>query len=76
VKWRQTVTGGAAGRRSGSIILRDETGAAILRWNFTNGWLSKWTGPSFNTAADSITIDSLEVTVEEIVRADLPKRGA
>jgi phage tail-like protein len=75
-KWRQTVTDGAAGRRSGSIILRDETGADILRWNFTDGWLSKWTGPSFNTAADSITIDSLEVTVEEIVRADLLKRGA
>jgi len=75
-KWRHSAIDGAAERRSGSIILRNETGADILRWNFSDAWLSKWTGNSFHTGDNSVAIDNLEITVEKILRACPPKCGA
>ena len=68
-KWRQTAAEGRAQRRNGSIVLLDETGAEKLRWNFLNGWPSKWTGPSFNATSAAVAIESLEITHEELKRA-------
>ena len=50
-------------------MLLDETGAEKIRWNFSNAWASKWTGPAFNSTGNSIAIESLEITHEEIKRA-------
>ena len=68
-KWRQTVVDGKTERRNGSIVLLDEKGAEKLRWNFSNAWPSKWTGPSFNSTGNSIAVESLEIMHEEITRA-------
>ena len=68
-RWRQTVVDGKAERRNGSIVLLDEKGAEKLRWNFSNAWPSKWIGPSFNATGNSIAVESLEITHEEIARA-------
>ena len=38
----------AAARKNGSIVLLDRQGQEKARWNFFNGWPSKWTGPDFN----------------------------
>ena len=68
-KWRQTVVDGKTERRNGSIVLLDDKGAEKLRWNFTNAWPSKWTGPSFNSTGNSIAVETLEITHEELTRA-------
>jgi len=68
-KWRQTVVDGKTERRNGSIVLLDEKGAEKLRWNFSNAWPSKWTGPSFNATGNTIAVESLEIMHEEITRA-------
>lgn len=68
-KWRHSIVDGAAERRSGSIIRRNETGSDVLRWKFTKAWLSKWTGASFHTADKSVALDSVEITVEQILQA-------
>jgi phage tail-like protein len=68
-KWRQTVVDGKTERRNGSIVLLDEKGAEKLRWNFSNAWPSKWTGPSFNATGNTIAVESLEIIHEEITRA-------
>lgn len=68
-RWRQTVVDGKAERRNGSIVLLDEKGAEKVRWNFSNAWPSKWTGPSFNSTGNSIAVESLEIMHEEITRA-------
>ena len=68
-KWRQTVVDGKTERRNGSIVLLDEKGAEKLRWNFSNAWPSKWTGPSFNSTGNTIAVESLEIMHEEITRA-------
>src|SRR5262245_37861860 len=67
--WRQTVLDGKADRRNGSIVLMDDTGAERIRWNFTNAWPSKWTGPALNASATNVAIESLELSVEEVARA-------
>lgn len=68
-KWRQTVIDGKTQRRNGSIVLRDETGKDKLRWNFSEAWPSKWTGPSFNSTSTAVAIETLEITHEEVKKA-------
>lgn len=68
-QWRQTVIDGKTQRRNGSIVLRDETGTDKIRWNFSEAWPSKWTGPSFNSTSTAIAIETLEITHEEVKKA-------
>jgi len=68
-QWRKTVIDGKAERKSGSIVLLDDAGAEQLRWNFSNAWPSKWTGPSFNATSSSVAVETLELTHEEVVKA-------
>jgi phage tail-like protein len=68
-KWRQTVIDGKAERKNGSIVLRDETGAEKIRWNFANGWPTKWTGPAFNSTSTAVALETLEIAHEEVTKA-------
>jgi len=68
-KWRQTVIDGKTQRKNGSIVLRDETGAEKIRWNFLEAWPSKWTGPALNAGTAAVAVESLEITHEELKRA-------
>jgi phage tail-like protein len=67
-KWRLTAVAGTAEKKNGSIVLLDESGAEKIRWNFSSGWASKWTGPAFNATGNSIAVETLEITHEEITR--------
>jgi phage tail-like protein len=67
-KWRETVIAGKAERRSGAVILLDDTGKETMRWSFFQAWPSKWTGPSFNATGNAIAIETLEITHEELKR--------
>ena len=68
-QWRRSVLDGKPDRRNGSIVLLDDAGAEKIRWNFTNAWPSKWTGPSFNATSIAVVIETLEITHEELTRA-------
>jgi phage tail-like protein len=68
-KWRQTVVDGKTERKNGSIVLLDEAGTEKLRWNFSQAWPSKWTGPAFNSTGSSVAIETLELTHEEVKKA-------
>ena len=67
-KWRLTAVDGKAERRNGSVVLLDDKGTEKLRWNFSNAWPSKWTGPSFSSTGNSIAVETLEITHEELSR--------
>ncbi len=62
--WRKTTIDGLTERRSGSIILRNEAGEDVLRWNFREGWISKWEGPTLNATTNEVAIESLEICHE------------
>jgi phage tail-like protein len=62
--WRQTVVQGNVDRRNGSIILLDDDGTELVRWNFFRGWIAKWEGPALNAQANEVAIETIEIAHE------------
>jgi phage tail-like protein len=60
---------GEVQRKNGSIVLLDDTGAEQRRWNFREGWPTKWTGPSLNATGNEVAIETLEIAHEGLVKA-------
>jgi phage tail-like protein len=67
-EWREKATDGKVERKNGSIILLDQTGVEKMRWNFIDGWPTKWTGPTFNATANEVAVETLEIVHEGIKR--------
>jgi phage tail-like protein len=67
--WRQTAADGKVQRKNGSIILVDDAGQEKMRWNFREGWPTKWTGPTFNATGNEVAIETLEIVHEGISKA-------
>lgn len=57
---------GAVDRRDGTLILVDQRGREVSRWNFTNGWPSKWDGPTLGGSSNEIATEEITITVEKI----------
>jgi phage tail-like protein len=68
--WRQTVVEGRVERKNGSVIVLDDDGTEVVRWNFRNGWIAKWVGPSFNAASSDVAIETIEIAHEGLELAD------
>ena len=62
--WRKQVLDGQTQRQSGAIVLLNESRQEALRWNFREGWPSKWEGPTFNAKNSETAIETLEIAVE------------
>jgi phage tail-like protein len=67
--WRKQVMTGNVQRKNGSIVLLDPAGVEKLRWNFREGWPSKWTGPTFNATGNEVAIETLEIVHEGLDKA-------
>jgi phage tail-like protein len=65
-EWRKTVMDGKTERKNGSIVLLNEAREEALRWNFYEGWPSKWEGPSFNAKNNEVAIETLEIAIEKL----------
>lgn len=66
-EWRKKVLDGKTERQSGSVVLLDEARQPVLRWNFREGWPSKWEGPSLNAKNNEVAIETLEIQHEGLV---------
>jgi len=66
-KWYKNVLNGVTDRRNGSIVLQDEEHKDVLRWNFENGWIAKWEGPTMNATSNDVAIESIEIVHERVV---------
>jgi phage tail-like protein len=64
--WYKEVLNGAVTRRNGAILLKDEDRNEVLRWNFEEGWICKWEGPSMNATSNDVAIESIEICVERV----------
>ena len=67
--WRKKSIDGTVERKNGSIVLCDDTGKEKARWNFADGWPTKWTGPTFNATGNEVAIETLEIAHEGIKKA-------
>lgn len=65
-EWRKKVMDGQTERQTGSIVLLNEAREEALRYNFREGWPSKWQGPALNAASSEVAIETLEIACEAI----------
>jgi phage tail-like protein len=71
LQWQLDVASGN-NQRSGpsarkvSIILNDEKGVKVRRWNLTRPFPTKWTGPDLKAMGNEVAIESLEIAHEGI----------
>ena len=65
-KWRKLVEQGNidSARKNGTITMYNQQGTAVAKWNFTNAWPSKLTGPAANAGNNEVAIEELELTHE------------
>ena len=65
-KWRKLVEQGKVdeARKNGSIVMFNQEGKEVARWNFVNAWPSKLTGPAADATKNEVGIEELEITVE------------
>lgn len=67
--WRKKAMDGTVERKNGSIVLMDDTQTEVMRWNFREGWPTKWTGPSLNATGSEVAIETLEIVHEGLEKA-------
>jgi phage tail-like protein len=68
-EWRQQIASGNAERKNGSIVLMDDTGDEKVRWNFREGWPTRWTGPDLSASGNEVAVETLEIAHEGLVKA-------
>ena len=64
--WHRAVLQGQIQRKSGAIILLDDSGSSNVRWVFTEAWPSKWEGPDLCAKGNDVAIETLVITCERI----------
>jgi phage tail-like protein len=64
--WRKTTIDGVTERKAGAVILRNEAGDPALRWEFREGWVSKYEGPALKATANEAAMESIEIAVEDV----------
>jgi phage tail-like protein len=64
--WRKMVEEGKidTARKNGSIVMFNQEGKEIARWDFIKAWPSKLTGPSANANNNEVGIEEMELTHE------------
>jgi phage tail-like protein len=62
--WMQKTLDGKIERKNVSIVLLNEAGEEALRFNCLNAWPTKWTGPTLNSTANEVAIETLEIAHE------------
>lgn len=65
--WRKRVMDGKTQRLGGTITLLNEAREPARTWEFSEGWPSKWTGPTMNAKSNDVTIEEMEICVEGLV---------
>ena len=70
--WRKQVEDGdvQGARKNGSVVMYDQSFSQIARWNFSNAWPSKVSGPSLNAQNNEFGIEEMVIVHEGIERVN------
>jgi phage tail-like protein len=68
--WRKMVEEGKVtnARKNGSIMMHDQEGQVVAKWDFENGWPSKVSGPSLKSDDNAIGMEEMTIVHEGIKR--------
>jgi|SRR5215813_1323741 len=67
--WHSAALQGTVQRRNGSVVQLDAQGNEKARWNFVDGWPTKWDGTTYNAAGSELSVETLEIAHEGLSRA-------
>jgi len=67
-EWFKQVTDGRVERKSGSVIVLDDTGQEIFRYNFFEAWPCRWKSLELTTDTPGSLIEELEIAMEKFER--------
>ena len=68
--WRKQVEGGKIkdARKNVAIVLLNQEGQAASRWELSQAWPTRYSGPALNATANEIAIEALEIAHEGMKR--------
>jgi phage tail-like protein len=68
--WRKEIENGKVdgSRKNGSLVMYDQSGVEVARWNFERAWISKLTGPSMSADSNAVGVEELVLVHEYITR--------
>lgn len=64
--WYKKVLDGSIERRNGAVIMMDEDRNDVMRWEFYEGWVCKYEGPTANATSNDVIIENIEICVERV----------
>ena len=67
--WFRRTIDGQVDRRSGSIIVCDETLQEIFRYNFFEAWPCRWKGLVMHADVPGTLVEEIEIVTEKVERA-------
>jgi phage tail-like protein len=70
--WRKLVEQGIASkaRKNIAIILTDEMGNTVSRWELGGAWPSKYDAPTLNAEGNDVAIETLEIAFETLEKVE------
>lgn len=66
--WFKLALDGRVERKAGSVIVCDDTGKEIYRYNFFEAWPCRWKSLTLSTEDPGTLVEELELAVEKIER--------
>ncbi|MFN3202997.1 MAG: phage tail protein [Bradymonadia bacterium] len=66
--WRKRVMDGVVQRKSGSIVLCNDKGDEVMRYNFYDGWPSKWKGFTLDGKGTDAVVEEISISHEYLER--------
>ena len=68
-EWHRDAVQGSVSRRNGSIVLLNLAGEEVTRWNFFEGWPTKYTGPDLNATGTEVAVETVEIAHEGLQKS-------
>ena len=65
-QWLKAVRDGQPERRQVAVILMDEIGQPVMRWQLQNAWPRKLTHGPLSAAGDIVAVEEMVLAVETI----------
>ena len=66
--WHRSAIQGTIERKNGSIVLLNNAGVEVARWNFVRAWPTKYDGPDLNAEGNDVAVETLELAHEGVER--------
>lgn len=64
--WMMDTMKGDLSRKSGSIVMQDDSANDAMRYNFYDAWPRSWSGMRFDSKSSEVLVEEIELVVERV----------